>query len=104
MVAMKVTKKKVYMDEQEAKPDTIKDGVLIFPTYISGIQMAKSAERHYLGWYKGYRVIACLFTKRKGESWGKGVFTYYIDKEKKEYKTVDELIEELNKRTLSVTL
>ena len=100
MVAMKVTKSKQIVDE--SKPDTIKDGVLIFPTYVFGGQFAKSAERHYEGWYKGYRVIAILFTRRNGNGWGKGKLTYAIDKEKKEYKTVEELMEELNKRTLSV--
>jgi hypothetical protein len=99
---MKLTHKKVAPPDPPM-PDTIVGDVLRFPKYIFGMQFKTGAERQYEGWYKGYRVLAILFTRRKGDSWGKGKFTYAIDKEKKIYKTVDELMYELNKRTLSVT-
>lgn len=90
-----------------AKPtenkDTITDSVLQFPKYIGGGQFLKGAERHYEGWYKGYRVIAILTTRRKkDDSWGKGKVSYAIDPERKVYPTVEELCAELDKRTLKI--
>lgn len=98
---MKVTKSKIQQPKSEM-PDTIRNGIFEFPKYIFGGTFTTHAERQYEGWYKGYRVIAILFTRRNGESWGKGKVTYEIDGEKKIYKTVDELMSELEKRTLTI--
>lgn len=99
---MKLTKKNSAI-RKETEPDTIDpNGLLIFPKYIGGGQFKTSAERYYEGWFKGYRVIAILFTRRNGESWGKGKLTYAIDNERPIYKTLDALCEELNKLILKV--
>lgn len=99
---MKISKSsKVFPDL--TKEDTIKGDVLMFPKYIFGGSFKTSAERQYEGWYKGYRVIAILTTRRKGDSWGKGKLSYQIDGERKFYKTSYELMTELDKLTLKVS-
>lgn len=87
----------------QIQPDTITDGVLLFPKYIFGAQFTTGAERHYEGWYRGYRVIAILWTRRNLGGWGTGKFTYTIDRERKVYKTQIELMNELNSRVLRIT-
>lgn len=98
---MKLTKIKLEA-RKDAKPDTITNDVLQFPEYVFGGQYSTGAERHYRGWYKGYEVWAILFTRRNGESWGKGKLSYYIENERAKYETTDDLMKELDKRTLKI--
>jgi len=49
--------------------------------------------------YKGLKLYVCTFTRRNGESWGKGKNTYYIDKEKKGYKDLNEFLNVVRERT-----
>lgn len=49
--------------------------------------------------YKGLKIYVCTFTRRNGEGWGKGKNTYFIDKEKKEYKDLNEFLDVVRQRT-----
>lgn len=53
--------------------------------------------------YMGMHITKVVSTPRKRGVWGKGIQSFYIDKEKTEYKTPHALLDELIKRTLKVT-
>lgn len=49
--------------------------------------------------YKGIKIYVCTWTRRNGDGWGKGKNTYFIDKEKKEYKDLNEFLDVVKQRT-----
>lgn len=70
-------------------------------TYSGGIHLTTGASRTYQGKIGAITIVMEVYTpKSKTGNWGKGKATYYIGKEKAEYKTVEELKVELLKREL----
>lgn len=72
--------------------------------YVSGIHMETGASRNYKAKYKGMVIWRHVYTpkNRKSGNWGTGTQSFSIDNEKPEYKTVQELLNELIKRDLKI--
>lgn len=49
--------------------------------------------------YKGLKLYISTWTRRNGAGWGKGKNTYFIDKEKKGYKDLNEFLDVVIQRT-----
>ena len=69
-------------------------------TMVAHWNMDKHGELIHSAEYKGMKIIKSVVTPKKNGVWGKGKQSFYIDEEKKEYKTPHELLDELIKRTL----
>jgi len=82
--------------EQKAISDQIKF------TFEMHMNLDKSGYRQEFAIYKDMRITKCINTPKRKGVWGNGVVRYFIDKEKKEYTGI-ELLEELVKRTLTVS-
>lgn len=71
--------------------------------YHMGIHLDHGAERVYVCEYKGMKLYKNLWTpkNRKSGNWGKGIVTFHIDEEKKDFKDVNEFLQEVQNRILT---
>ncbi len=68
-------------------------------TFLSHASYSTGGERWEKCTYKGLELFAGQFTRRNGDTWGKGKNSYQIGKEKKHYKDLNEFLTVVRERT-----